>query len=693
MQDRLIKKEHQKTDKLKELNPDNPKIKLLNLDILKLLKDIYMNKYLYSKTEKNTNNNVKASIKKESVKETECDIDGISKYITKKSLVQAASEKLIKGRWSMNKATLVNELKKKFKTIMEFCEYIQGLYNTSTKKKPTAKKNVKVSKKKTVTPELKNKYKSPVKKAVIDKKNKKVVQSKKQQVKNTKKKSVTPEVQTTTVFEPFRDNIQIKKEVSNKNSLTPEVQTTDTSTMPDYTYKYPPLNRETIFDRFMDEPTLKKVVRKVIKNKKNTIVEARKQCKDLNTCLMLGEFSHAILAFFTAIKHFKHVLKIKNINLAGNNAKVFHVHTQLSDYNAYSILKIPRYKEEVSDNVVYEFLMGLVINLFTQTPNTIKTLNLYKHKSQDLLHNTLSQQNITSEILKENVELIAYVNYENTKGLIKFNENEENIKTEISLIKHSCLKNDHFALEMLYIPNTFMFSETTDTRRFPNFRNFWKHEIGFVMFQLYAFLKVYHNIFVHNDLHHSNILLCQIPNHHFEYIYKEGKETMKFTSPFLVKIIDYSRSYITEESERLFDLICNETKCNPECGKDHGYSHAFLSTEYELDHSMDLYPLYYIEKHKNIVVLDTNFRKIVVSLIYDDERKNTVEVTKELDIISTTLDAYKRLKTYVKHKRTVKRTTNLYGTFVIKIDEIPSIRNIYDSSERMKKAFMFHRHV
>ena len=146
--DRYTKKEHQKTDKLKELHPDNPKIKLLNLDILKLLKDIYTNKYLYSKTEKNTNNNVKASKKKEPVKETECDIDGISKYITKKSLVQAASEKLIKGRWSMNKATLVNELKKKFKTLMEFCEYIQGLYNTSTKKKPTAKKNVKFSKKK-----------------------------------------------------------------------------------------------------------------------------------------------------------------------------------------------------------------------------------------------------------------------------------------------------------------------------------------------------------------------------------------------------------------------------------------------------------------------------------------------------------------------------------------------------------------
>ena len=146
--DRLIKKEHQKTDKLKELNPDNSKIKKLNLDILKLLKDIYTIKYLHSKTEKNTNNNVKASIKKESVKQTECDIDGISKYITKKSLVQAACEKLIKGRWSMNKATLLNELKKTFETLMEFCEYIQGLYNTSTKKKPTAKKNVKFSKKK-----------------------------------------------------------------------------------------------------------------------------------------------------------------------------------------------------------------------------------------------------------------------------------------------------------------------------------------------------------------------------------------------------------------------------------------------------------------------------------------------------------------------------------------------------------------
>ena len=118
-------------------------------------------------------------------------------------------------------------------------------------------------------------------------------------------------------------------------------------------------------------------------------------------------------------------------------------------------------------------------------------------------------------------------------------------------------------------------------------------------------------------MNEANILLCQILNHHFEYIYREGKETIKFASPYLLKVIDYSHSYIIEESDRIFDLICNEKKCDPDCGEMHGYKFAYISKEYAMDDElMDLALLYFIEKNKDALPLDPDFQKVIVSLEY-----------------------------------------------------------------------------
>ena len=120
------KKENEKEHKLQEYLPANPKIKILNEDLLTLLKDIYSVNYLYSKIEKQEN----GTKKKQTVEVTECDFDDIEKYITKRSLCQAAGEKLIKGRWTMNKPTLFKILKNTFHTAIEFCEFIKKFYKS-----------------------------------------------------------------------------------------------------------------------------------------------------------------------------------------------------------------------------------------------------------------------------------------------------------------------------------------------------------------------------------------------------------------------------------------------------------------------------------------------------------------------------------------------------------------------------------
>ena len=56
-----------------------------------------------------------------------CDMNDLHTCISRKSLIQEAGNKDIKQRWSMNKQTLIHELRKGLNDDNDFCEYLQNL--------------------------------------------------------------------------------------------------------------------------------------------------------------------------------------------------------------------------------------------------------------------------------------------------------------------------------------------------------------------------------------------------------------------------------------------------------------------------------------------------------------------------------------------------------------------------------------
>jgi len=97
-----------------------------------------------------------------------------------------------------------------------------------------------------------------------------------------------------------------------------------------------------------------------------------------------------------------------------------------------------------------------------------------------------------------------------------------------------------------------------------------------VLAQVYIPLAALTKVFVHNDLHAGNVMLYE-PHPgkyiHFYYYDSPGSIPIEFKSCYVAKIIDYGRSYISD-AENLIDNLCNQTECDPSCGREVGFTFA-----------------------------------------------------------------------------------------------------------------------
>ena len=92
------------------------------------------------------------------------------------------------------------------------------------------------------------------------------------------------------------------------------------------------------------------------------------------------------------------------------------------------------------------------------------------------------------------------------------------------------------------------------------------------MYQVYFALSEVCNNFTHYDLHTDNVLLFEpVVNKyiHYHYTNKDGS-TCSFKSRYIVKMIDYGRSYILDPetgigSMTVYNQVCAEPKCLDTC--------------------------------------------------------------------------------------------------------------------------------
>ena len=219
-----------------------------------------------------------------------------------------------------------------------------------------------------------------------------------------------------------------------------------------------------------------------------------------------------------------------------------------------------------------------------------------------------------------------------------------------------------FCLENHIVPHFYELDEKIrDT-------TFWDNDAATTFFQIYSFLRSYQRFFTHYNLTTTNILLSYIPDHYFNYIYKENNKTIvKFSSPYLIKIFDFSDSVLSGVLviENLYKTI-NENK---RIANNNGYKNLIKNLQKGINTSQDLSLIYFMRRELNSVKIPKGIAEILKSVSYGQQAKNDPSIQS----INNIEDFYHRLLKYLKDLnrfplRQYRNPSTLYGTFTIHTD-------------------------
>ena len=166
-------------------------------------------------------------------------------------------------------------------------------------------------------------------------------------------------------------------------------------------------------------------------------------------------------------------------------------------------------------------------------------------------------------------------------------------------------------------------------------------------------------VFTHYDLNCNNVLLYEpIHNGYIEYHYHLPKEVITFKSSYLVKMINYGRSFI-KGSHQYYESICQEPRCEPRCGEKKGFYYFEEDPEREKDknyinslHKNESHDLLLLKEYHRMtsMYMKLHKNKYIQSLVqvFEDSvyttKKGTPEDLSHSDKIHNVGDVEKRLR-------------------------------------------------
>lgn len=260
-------------------------------------------------------------------------------------------------------------------------------------------------------------------------------------------------------------------------------------------------------------------------------------CPNTIQCFAFGIEIDSIKFYFNNFDNFKliksPVIKMGNYS---ENGFIQKIHYQKKKYSAYAILKSAL--KTISDNLYYEYLVGQKINLYNKyVPSFIQTYGIYEY-----------QNKFTWEVSKNSRSL----DKNQIEGLFSNLKNISDVP-EKELLLEACNNSKYIAIMLQYIEHT---------RSFRNYMMddfFNRYFILPVIFQVYTTLYTLRKFFTHYDLHYENIVLYEPkPNTYIQYHYNIDGKVIKFKSPFMVKILDYGRSYFSINIRDDLCKLCND---------------------------------------------------------------------------------------------------------------------------------------
>ena len=315
-----------------------------------------------------------------------------------------------------------------------------------------------------------------------------------------------------------------------------------------------------------------------------------------------------------------------------------------------------------------DYIVSMHVNYFTQTPNAPVTMRMYRFKkSSDMM-----------DLLEKNTKAKYLINkLKPLKPSFPYR-----MQTIVPLLSDVCVSSSLYAFEQLYYENS-----QTLYRFIMNANNnvHFQYDMLCVLFQIYAFLRVYQRIFTHNFLLDRNVLLVHVPDRYFKFVYvNERDERVEFNSPYLVKITDFRHSYLKRVTPQLHRAMKKIKKCKlelstfTEIGGDECYAKIRRNI------SNDLSLLYSMNGSWDTIVPVT-----FDGMFCTTERKDSgLDHGKVNNVEDAYTFLFDRMMKYDSKKKTQKREKReLYGTFEIYTGIVDSIST--NSAKRNENEFKF----
>lgn len=376
-------------------------------------------------------------------------------------------------------------------------------------------------------------------------------------------------------------------------------------------------------------------------------------CNSAHYCTAFGRETARIDHFFD-FTNLKHIFRVGMIN-KGKNGVVNELIFERNGYKASTILKSTLDENSSgssnNDNLYVEGFNGInFINKFAQQfPCFVKTYGLYSFKHANL-------KRITHKIAPgKPLKLVDPDVFNKNLSPVPINAKYDAARSCTNATRFAILLEHMHSPTTLYDWITKAITSTTERRKCDFY---YTAIIPSLLFQIYAVLSTLAsaNMFTHYDLHMDNVLLYKIPDEkHIIMQYKNAVngETIEFPTQFIVKLIDYGRSYLPD-NEAIYKDVCKTRNCNPNCGEHAGYSFPwetkqslpenYYISQQTLNQSIDLKTAVNISSH----IPKAEFIMGILNKIkYDnkfDGAPPTKTTTKPSDFSSVHLDTFPQIK-------------------------------------------------
>jgi hypothetical protein len=270
-------------------------------------------------------------------------------------------------------------------------------------------------------------------------------------------------------------------------------------------------------------------------------------CSSAGDCLSFGKETENINKLFHNFVDFSYVeFPIKRIGALSGNAFISMLKYKKYGYECYAILKSS--KNLKSDNLYYEYLVGrdFINHYKNYFPCFVETYGIFKFNNANDWNDFQNERfPLNQEKLKSCLTDISDYPEEE---IIKLSCNDE-----ANMISILC---EHINVRYSFKE---LLNELLEEYQISN-RESLRYLLPNSLYQIYLPLYYLRKVYSHNDLHKNNILCFPVTTKNgnlgyinLNYIIKDKTYTLR--SEYILKIIDYGRSYYNYDDKRNTNII------------------------------------------------------------------------------------------------------------------------------------------